>query len=183
MARIELADTNLSASRGADVTKVPSSVPPAGPARGGCSRSDKLVLILFATPAFTFFGFVAVDLVSHLLDYQFFGGGDWGIVSWVISQFLACVILALALALSEGIGLGGLWTYTILGGAAGLAAFFLANDGSMGRGFWLPPLQFGLTGYLIGRIAYRGVNRPIPYSGSSTSIKNPSVDRKSGEDT
>lgn len=128
----------------------------------GPTRSGKLVLIFVATPVFAACGFTAIVLVSDLLDYRILGKGDWGIVPWVVSQFLACVVLALALALFEAMRAGNLRVYTVVGIVTGGAAYIFASTSGAGRGFWMLPLQYGLMGYLLGWIAYRFASHRAP---------------------
>lgn len=136
------------------------------------SRGDRLALVVVATPFFAIGSFVAIAVVCDLVDYNLFGAVGWGMLPWGVSQFLACMALTLALAFSEGSRAGGLGMYTTLGTCAGAASFiFLQGVNDFGQVFWIPPLQYGLIGHLLGRIAYRGVNRPAPAPDSTPGAK------------
>lgn len=124
------------------------------------SRGERLLLIVVATPFMCVCGFAAIVIVSRLVGYDLFGRGDWGIIPWGMSQFLASVALILALTISEGMRAGSLGVYTVLGCATGFSAWLLVEPG-FERGLWIVPLQYSLIGNLLGRIIYRGVNRPV----------------------
>jgi hypothetical protein len=136
------------------------------------SRGGKLLLIFVATPFMSGVSFATIVLVSRFAGYNLFGRGDWGIIPWGGSQILASVALILAVAISEGLRAGGLKIYTILGCAVGVLVWLLVGiDAKPARGLWIVPLQFGLIGHLLGRIAYRGVNRPAPAPDSTSGAK------------
>jgi hypothetical protein len=135
------------------------------------SRGDRLALVFVATPFFGICSFVAIAVICDLVDYNLFGAVGWGMLPWGVSQFLACVALTLALALSEGSRAGGLGTYTALGTSAGVGSLFFLGVNDFGQVFWIPLLQYGLIGHLLGRIAYRGVNRPASAPDSTSSAK------------
>ena len=130
----------------------------------GLSRGSKLFLVFVATPFFGACSFVAIAMICGAIGYRLFGANGLGIIPWSITQFLACAVLTLALALVEGTRVGSLWIYTILGIGTGVAFFLLMSLSGLGKGAWIIPMQYGLIGHLIGRIAYRGVNRPAPVS-------------------
>jgi len=139
------------------------------------SRGDRLVLVFVATPFFGICSSLGIVLISRMLDYKLFGPGEWGIVIWALSQTVGCIALFLALALAEIVRNGGLWKYTVLGAVAGLIPILLASGGpALPPELWIPPLQYGLIGHLLGRIAYRGVNRPASAPDSTSGAKDKS---------
>jgi hypothetical protein len=106
------------------------------------TRTDRLVLAFVAPPFFGLCSFALIVYVAELLGYDLYGHIDLGIIAWVVSQLLACLLLTTALAVSAAMRVGNLASCTLLGAAAGVAAWFLIGmEVRLERGLWLVPFQ------------------------------------------
>lgn len=131
------------------------------------SRSERVILATWATPFLAGCSLAIVVIVCEFLDFDLFGRDNWRYALWALGQFLAYLLFVLAVGLCEVGRFGGQWAYAVLGTLAGVASlYFLQVSEKFDQVFWFPPLQYGLVGYLLGRIAYGGVNRPCTVLGS-----------------
>jgi hypothetical protein len=131
-----------------------------------------VVLVIWATPFLAGCSLALIVVVCGLVDYDLFGRDNWRYALWALGQLLAYVFLILVLGLCEAGRLGGQWVYAVLGTLAGAASlYFLQTSEKFDQIFWVPLLQYGLVGYLLGRIAYRGVNCPASAPDSTSGAK------------
>ena len=98
------------------MTQRPPAIPPETLTSG-----QKTALIVLVAPAFAAGSLWAIVYVSGQVSFDLFGQNNLRYIPWAIGEVLAFVLAVLLLVVCEGIGLGGVWTYTAASAAGGLA--------------------------------------------------------------